>query len=410
MCTHSDEPDGVAWPPEVVCFGGEDWWYHNRGHCDIQFMRQYARHGRVIYVNSVVMRKFNVSEGAMFWQRLLRKAKSIMRGLVRIEDNFWVYSPVTAPVHHLSLARPINARFLREQMRLVTRRLRFKRPLLWVNCPAACDAALALPRTALVYQRTDRFEDHPGVDVAQITRYDRRLKREADVTFYSNYDFYKDEVNECRNAIYVEHGVDYDLFASAADAPEIPDELRQVDGRIVGFFGGIDSHKFNMELVADVVRKLPDATFAFVGQPSIDTSVLESQPNVVMVGQQPYERIPHYGKCFDVCILPFNRNRWIDAMTPIKLKEYLALGKPVVATPFGELRKYEGLVRIAEDADAFVAAVREAFDDTSSEAAAMRRERVTPHSWRSKAVEVLTAIQDRHGHLPRQAPALAANP
>lgn len=392
MLAASDNPQKLEWPRGIVCFGGEDWWYHNRGHCDIQFMRQYARHGRVLYVNSVVMRKFNVSEGAMFWHRLARKSRSIMRGLVRVSDSYWVYSPVTAPVHHFRWARPANQWLLRAQVRLAARRLGLRDPLVWVNCPAACDTALALPRSALVYQRTDRYEDHPGVDSDVITHYDRRLKAAADLTFYSNFEFCQEEAHTCRHAAYVEHGVDYELFAGAADDPTIPPELRGIDCRVVGFFGGIDEHKFNMTLSADVARRLPDLTFVFVGKASMDCSPLVSQPNVMMLGQRAYEQIPHYGKRFDVCILPFNQNRWIEAMNPIKLKEYLALGKPVVATPFRELARYTHLVRIGEDADQFASAIREALSDDSSAAAAARRSQVERHSWHSKAVEVLQRL------------------
>ncbi len=392
MALRGDERTRPAWPRSVVCFGGEDWWYHNRGHCDIQFMRQFSQHGRVLYVNSVVMRKPNVSEGAMFWRRLARKSRSILRGLVRVSDSFWVYSPITAPVHHLRGARSINNHFLGHQVRLVMRRLGMSVPWVWVNCPAACDSALSLPRSALIYQRTDRYEEHPGVDVKQITRYDCTLRQQADLTFYSNRHIYQQEAERCRRAAYVEHGVDYELFANVADDPWTPPEMSALRRPIVGFFGGMDAHKFNMDLIAAVARKMPDLTFVFVGEPSIDCSPLLRQPHVVLTGQRPYEQIPHYGKCFDVCVMPFNQNYWIEGMNPVKLKEYLALGKPIVATPFNELSHYTGLVRVAEDADSFAAAIRDAVADSSAEAVAARRSRVASHSWQCKAAAVVKLV------------------
>jgi len=384
----------LRWPAHIVCFGGEDWWYHNRGHCDIQFMRQYARQSRVLYVNSIVMRKFNVGEGAMFWTRVRRKLKSITRGLVRVEPTFYVYSPVTAPVHHVPGVRGLNRFALTQQVRWTMRRLGMRRPLVWVNIPAACDTALALPRSGLVYQRTDRYEDHPGVDVEQIKRYDRMLKEYADLTFYSNREFYEEEARQCRRAAYVEHGVEYERFVDAADHPGVPADMRDLARPIVGFFGGIDAHKFNLPLAAEVAERLPDLTFVFVGQASVDTAPLARLSNVRLLGQRPYEDIPHYGAAFDVCILPFQQNRWIAAMNPIKLKEYLALGKPVVATPFGELAGYLGVVRVADGAEAFARAIRAALADTLPQDVAARRSRVVRHSWRSKAEDVLSILQE----------------
>lgn len=381
-------------PEAIVCFGGEDWWYHNRGHCDIQFMRQYARDSRVLYINSIVMRKFNVGEGAMFWTRVRRKLKSITRGLVRVDPNFFVYSPVTAPVHHWPGARALNRFALTQQVRLTLRRLAMRRPLVWVNIPAACDAALALPRCALVYQRTDRYEEHPGVDVEQIKRYDRRLKEHADLTFYSNREFYEEERSQCRRAAYVEHGVEFERFVAAADQPVVPADLRDLPRPIIGYFGGIDEHKFNLPLITRVAEMLADLTFVFVGSASIDTGPLARLPNVHLLGQRDYEVIPNYGAAYDVCILPFNQNRWIAAMNPIKLKEYLALGKPVVATPFGELAAYAGVVHVAEGPEAFARAVRTALTDTGPERVAARRARVAAHSWRTKADDVLHILQE----------------
>ena len=392
MSVTVDESTGVRWPTSVVCFGGEDWWYHNRGHCDMQMMRQFARHGRVLYVNSIVMRKLNITEGVMFWRRLARKARSIARGLVRVSDGFSVYSPVTAPVHHLPGARSLNERLLREQVRLAMRRMGLGNPLIWVNCPAACDTALALPRAALVYQRTDRYEEHPGVDTEQITRYDRTLRRRADLTFYCNRELYEQEAGQCRKAVYVPHGVDYERFAHASRDPRTPPDMRGLDRPVVGFFGAIDSHKFNLPLMDAVAERMSDITFVLVGAPSVDCTALERHSNVVMLGQRDYDEIPHYGKCFDVCVMPFNRNRWVEAINPIKLKEYLALGKPVVTTSFGELAGYDGLVRVADDAAGFASAIRAALGDTASEAMAARRSSVAGHSWYNKAAEVLEAL------------------
>ncbi len=376
----------------VLCFGGEDWWYHNRGHCDMQLMRCYARFAPVLYVNSVVMRKPNVREGAMFWRRVRRKLRSIRRGLVRVDDNFRVYSPLTAPVHHLPGARTLNALALQTQMRLAIRRAGLRKPLIWVNCPAACETALALPHRALVYQRTDRYEDYPGVDRDQISRYDRQLKAAADLTFYSSRSLFEQERETCRQAAYVEHGVDLDRFSSADQDPQVPPELAHVPHPIAGFFGGIDRHTFDLDLASEVVARLPGVSFVFVGNASVDCTPLARHAHVHMIGQRPYEQIPHYGKCFDVCLMPWNQNEWIQACNPIKLKEYLALGKPVVSTPFPELAQYDGLVRTATTAEQFVEAIRSFLASPPTDLAARARERVAAHSWRAKALQILEML------------------
>lgn len=77
---------------DILCFGGEDWWYHNRGHFDMQLMRRFAQIGTTVYVNSIVMQKPNPQEGKKFLQKIVRKAKSISKGLQKSDAGFWIYS------------------------------------------------------------------------------------------------------------------------------------------------------------------------------------------------------------------------------------------------------------------------------------------------------------------------------
>ncbi len=376
----------------VLCFGGEDWWYHNRGHCDMQYMRQFARFAPVLYINSVVMRKPNIAEGRMFLTRLRRKAHSMARGMVRVSKGFWVYSPLTAPVHHLPGARAVNQWLLGGQVRLAMQRAGLRRPLIWVNCPVASDVAIRLSRIRMVYQRTDRYEEFPGVEPQQIARHDQTLKRHADLTFFSSQQLFQEEGGQCRRAAYVDHGVDYERFAEAEHDPWIPPELRGLKRPVAGFYGGIDAHTFDMQLMAEVVSHLPEVTFVFVGRASIDCTPLTRHANVVMVGQRPYEQIPHYGKCFDVCLMPWNQNRWIQACNPVKLKEYLALGKMVVSTPFPELENYNSAVRQADNAARFAAAVAECLTSAAGGAVAAARLQVAAHDWPAKSQCLLDMI------------------
>jgi len=170
-----------------ICFGDSDWWYHNRGHIDMQLMRRYARLGKVLYVNSIVVRKFNIQEGAMFLRRVKRKLRSITLGMKPSGiENMTIYSPFSMPVHHISVARQLNALALRLQVHYCMRRLNMEKPIMWVACPGAAEIAVKLPHTKLVYQRSDCYEQLPGVDANQIKRYDRILKEHADLVIYVN--------------------------------------------------------------------------------------------------------------------------------------------------------------------------------------------------------------------------------
>lgn len=373
-----------------LCFGGEDWWYHNRAHTDMQLIRRFARVGTALYVNSIMMRKHKIIGGSRFAEKLARKVKSVAKGLRESGEGFWVYSPFSLPVQHISWARPLNEAVLGLQVRHTMRKLRMDTPVVWVVCPAACGPAVRMKRSRLVYQRTDRFEDDPDVDRQTITACDKQLKAAADVTVYVNRLLYDQEADQCRRALFLDHGVDYEMFANAALSSEVPADIKEVRKPVVGYFGALDGHKLDTGFLEAVADRLPNMSFVFVGKPSLDCSGLAARKNVWMLGQKSYQDVPHYGKYFDVAMLPWRVNRWTEAANPIKLKEYLALGKPIVSTPaFSELQEYRDFVYQAKTPEEFAGCIQAALSEDSPELAEKRRNRVARVSWESKAELVL---------------------
>jgi exosortase len=371
----------------VICFGGVDWWYHNRGHYDIQMMREFSRVMPVLYVNSIGMRTPTVGEGKVFFKRVARKLRSWSRGLKHVRENFGVLSPVSVPkFHQAAWAKG----FLVEQVRDAARQMGIENPLVWVACPPAAEVIDRIPAACLVYQRTDRFEHYPGVNSERIRSYDLALKAKADVTLFCSTSVFTDEQAECRKAAFVDHGVDYDAFSSASSG-EGPEDVREIAHPRIGFVGGIDVHTFDPELFVRVAEAMPDCSFVMVGGCSLppDWCTLD---NVHFLGRKPYEEVASYMAACDVLIMPWNRSPWIKACNPVKLKEYLAAGRPVVSTPFDELARYSDHVEVAEDADGFVQGIRRALESPPD--ASRLRERVVRETWAAKAESAFSAVEE----------------
>lgn len=375
-----------------ICFGGIDWWYHNRAHIDPQLTARFARMGTTLFVNSIVMTKIDLSEGRRFFRKLIRKTRSIFTGLKKTEKGFWVYSPFSLPVHHIRWAKPLNDLLVRFQVRRIARKLDIHNPVILVACPAACDIAMKMKRNKLMYQRTDRFEEAFHVDVEVIKRYDRKLKAHADITYFVNRALYNEESRECKRAVYLDHGVDFDKFSSAKKSPAVPDDITGIPRPITGYFGTISEHTVDIALCEKIADLLPEMSFVYVGTTYEDYPCLRAKKNVWFLGQKDYEQIPHYGKCFDVAIMPWRQNRWIDACNPIKLKEYLALGKPIVSTPFPELNKYLDVVYRARTPEEFADSIKRALAEDNDECIAARKQKVAKDSWDSKAELVLREL------------------
>jgi glycosyltransferase involved in cell wall biosynthesis len=340
----------------------------------------------VLYVNSIGLRVPNVREGAMFRRRIARKLRSLRHGFVRVRPGFSVLTGFAFPGR---VGAPARQWVLPLQVRHAARSMGIGRPLIWVAAPTAADVVGAAA-AGVVYQRSDRYERYDGVDRARIAALDAGLKARADVTLFCSTLLYEAEAASCRRAAFVDHGVDFDAFAAAGDGcVDEPADMRDLPRPRVGFVGAIEPHTFDPELLVQLARALPDAHLPLVGDCTLPDGWCDA-PNVTLLGRRPYEQVAAYMAASDVLIMPWNDRSWIEACNPVKLKEYLAVGRPVVSRPFGELERYAGHVSVAGSAPDFATCVRRAIAEPGDPES--RRERVRGETWSAKAEAVLEAL------------------
>lgn len=373
----------------IVCIGGEDWWYHNRGHFDFQIMRRLAKAWPVLFVNSLGVRMPSLGEKSVFAERMVRKLKSLGRGVVEVEPNFWVFSPVSVPGER---GQKLSQWALAPQIKLAAARAGITKPVLWMHCPAGAPLLKQLDASATVMQRTDRFEAFPEGDPALLGRQVAAIKNAADLVVYAAPHLMAEEQDEVARQLLVTHGVDLDTFVKAGDARASgPRDVAHLARPRVGFIGGIDAHTFDAPLFLETAQRLPDVTFVMIGATSLPETWC-TLPNVRFLGRKPYDVIARYMAAMDVLIMPWNRSDWIKACNPIKLKEYLAVGRPVVTTDFPALGPWRDLVHVAGDGEAFAAAISQALAEPYNAGAA--RARIASESWDEKAGLIRNAILD----------------
>ena len=385
----------------ILCFGGQDWWYHNRSHADLQLMRKCAATMPVLYVNSIVMQKPNIGQGKKFLQKLVRKSKSIFKGLTKVDSNFWVYTPAVLPFFHTNIGRKFNEWILKIQLKFILRKLKFHNPLVWVVCPTAFNVAKSFSKQKLIYLRTDVYERFPNVDYDTIKKLDEKLKADSDLTLFVSGKLFNDEKTQCKKAFFIDHGVDYELFANAENITSKNGELNNIPKPIIGYFGSISEHTVDYDLIDRLTDLLKEMSFVFIGRVYSDAPYFANKKNVWLLGHKPYEEIPHYGKHFDVAIMPWRQTEWIKACNPVKLKEYLALGKPIVSTPFDELQKYLDVVYVARDAENFANSIKQALTENDPELVNARRNKIRAFTWQAKTQKILDILFENNANTTR---------
>jgi len=189
----------------------------------------------------------------------------------------------------------------------------------------------------------------------------------------------------------VRNAAEYSRFSAAPDVP-----YRDRSGRkVIGYYGAV-AEWFDVELVERVAAAHADCEVLIVGADTVGAAArLSHCANVRFTGEVPYDRLTHYLYGFDVCMLPFRVIDLTLATNPVKVYEYLSAGKHVVSVDLPELRQMQGLIAVAPDAGAFVAAVGDALahPPARSEIAA-RREFASSQTWSHRAAELDRALRD----------------
>jgi hypothetical protein len=383
--------DGVFW------FGNVDWWYHNRGHSSVRMATRLARRIPTVWVNSIGMRMPVPGQTTIAWKRYTRKLKSLTKGLQRDEETgLYIYSPLFIPRYSPRIMG-LNGRLLAAQIRWLKRHLGISRPSACVSLPTWISTVERLKWRSLVFERCDDFTTLPESSGSQIAEMERRLLDLSDHAAYVSRDLFDRERQTVADAQFLGHGVDFASLSKArpidGPRPQAPEILRNLPRPIVGFYGGMDDYRMDRDLMLKVARKINPGTLVLIGPDQMDLSSLKAEPNVLHIGQMRPEQLASHAAEFDVGIIPFLRNEFNRSCNPVKLKEYLTLAFPIVATSLPAYEDYPGLIRTAETHDQFLEQLDRALQDHDPEQARKRRSSVSGDDWEQIASKMARMLE-----------------
>jgi glycosyltransferase involved in cell wall biosynthesis len=160
----------------------------------------------------------------------------------------------------------------------------------------------------------------------------------------------------------------------------------------VGFFGLLESW-IDLQLLAYIAQARPDWLILIIGQERVDTSLLRDHSNIRRIGRKPFTELARYGRFFDVGILPYKLTEQVIHSNPIKLREYLAMGKPVVSVRFPHAEGFGQLIYLADDYEEFVIAIDRALREDNNDMRRARMESVRNTTWAARASDSLQLVR-----------------
>ncbi len=374
----------------IVAFA-KDW--HEDPTSNHHVLRELAKTRRVLWLNSIATRTPRLSSRRDLG-KLARKAGELTRGPVNVEHDLWVTTPLAVPLPGSRVARAINRVTLRAQIRALRARLGIGRFQLWTFLPNTDAYVGTLGEDCAIYYCVDEWSLFSYVDREQTLAAERRLLAKVDAVFAINGPLAEAKRAANPSTFVSPHGVDHALFARALDdATPVPPDLAALPHPRIGFYGTLRDW-VDFELLAHVARERPGWTIVLIGQQLTDLTAIRGLANVHLLGQKRHHELPAYCKGFDVGMIPYRIDDRMAFVNPLKLREYISAGLPVVSTPVPEVARLSHLARVAATKHEFVRAVEHALDESSPAQRGIRSLAMTEETWAARAAEVARTVDE----------------
>ncbi len=309
-----------------------------------------------------------------------------------------LFKPAKYLPNSIGVGRRFNEALFRKQVASAAKELGFRNPLLWLNPHTAEHMVGRMGERASLYDITD--------DWASLTQTDRlrrrtiiqdeRLCHHADATIVCSPNLEELKRGITRRIYLVQNGVDAEKYEQAIDDTNpLHDRTRAWEKPVYGYTGSLHSDRVDIDLVEQVGSRLEAGSLVFLGPNMLDgrdRARLEANPRICLEGPASYHDLPGLMRAFDVCITPHRVTPFTESLNPIKLFEYLAVGKPIVSTSVAGFRDYPELVCIADSPAAFLSALLGAAHEPPHLRGARRAE-ARLHTWDARVAAIARVIE-----------------
>ncbi len=396
------QPDDMIINRDIVIVGQQPWDVEIGSNCK-NIAAEFSRHNRVLYVNSPldrITRYRRKHEPAI--QKRINIVSGKQDGLEKIAENLWTYYPGDMIesinwINNAALFNVLNKRnnkIFAGSIKKGMQQLGFKNIILFndndiFRCFYLKD--YLKPAVSIYYSRdflltVDYWKLHgTALEPLLIAKSDVCV---ANSTYLADY---------CRqynpSSYYVGQGCELEAFFK--DSYAIPADIAPIAKPVIGYVGALQALRLDIALLEFIAAKKPQWQIVLVGpeDDAFRSSKLHGMPNVHFLGSKPPDSLPAYINTFDVCLNPQVVNEVTRGNYPRKIDEYLAMGKPVVATETAFMKtvfnEHTYLCNTHED---YLTAIEKALTEDSPALQQKRKAFAASHSWENNVKEIYKAV------------------
>jgi glycosyltransferase involved in cell wall biosynthesis len=363
-----------------------------------------AKDNRVIYVNVPLNRKTYLKRPITDANDLRRLSvlKGEDAGLEKLDDSFWSFYPkiIFESVNWINnnmlfdFFNKLNTKRLASEIKRIKNELEFDDYILFNDSlmfKGAYFKELLNPALNIYYIRDnlitqDYFKKHG-------TRLEKKTIESADLVV-SNSPYLRDYAKPYNsNSFYVGQGCDLELF-KPNDVAE-PTDLAKIKGIKIGYIGFLTEMRLDINLLIEIAKTKTDWQIILVGpeDDAFKNSKLHQLKNVHFLGSKNGDELPSYIKYFDICMNPQVVNDLTIGNYPRKIDEYLAMGKPTIATQTPTMEIFKDHVYLAETVADYINLIEKALKENNPEKEQERIVFAQGHTWENNVEEIGKAIQ-----------------
>ena len=372
----------------------------------VNIAHEFAKNNRVLYVNYPLDRltKFRRKHDPLIQKRI-----DILNGkqeyLQQISDNMFTLYPKTllesiSQISFVPLFKAlnnINSKRYAKKVQEAIDKLGFKDYIIFndsdfyraYNFIDHLDPAVSVYYTRDNMRATHFFRKHGA-------KFENEVMAKSDLVT-ANSTYLRDIAAEFNpKSFYVGQGCDLSLFNRDL-IEKLPDDVAAIKGPRIGYIGALKSSRLSIEIIKHIAISRSDWSVVLVGpeDDAFKNSDLHSIPNVYFLGSKKMEELPAYTEAFDVTLNPQALNPLTIGNYPRKIDEYLAMGKPVVATLTETMKVFQEYTYLAEDKEGYVELIDKALKENNEDRAKARIAFAKSHTWENNVNEIYKVIENQ---------------
>lgn len=387
---------------DFIIFGLQSWDIPIGSNCK-NIAVEIVKNNRVLYVNRPLDRISNLK--AINDIQTINRKKSVKRReniIYEVKDNLWVFNPriIVESINFLptgflyNFLNRRNNKKLASEINWAKEKLGFKNPILIVDNDFLNGLHLKdfINPALFIYYIRD-FLLSQNYFIRHGNNAESLIIKKAD-GIAANSKYLSDYAAK-KNPNVADVGQGCDVVDFLAEPSEIPSDIAYIDYPIVGYCGSLTVTRLDIDLLYFIATQKPFWNIVLVGpqDDEFKLSALHKLKNVYFLGSKLPSQLPKYTHAFDVCINPQLLNQMTIGNYPRKVDEYLAAGKPVVATKTKAMEMFKTEVYLCTDKNEYIEKIKEALNEVCDEnRKEARKEMATSHTWAASVDKIYKLI------------------